>query len=399
MKCLLKCGFLLVVICVFCTTDRAIQDIKDPEPRKSKSKSTPPVRTGTGTKGSRGKRKVPTPTPTPVPKASLTIKLNPPDSYATLDGKNVVTKKPDGSIDYYDLSPGEHRIVVKKEGYGDYQRTVQLKPGQNPPIEVTLYAMPGTLSIAVQDVVGANISLSDGSKYVDRVVERRMPAGNYSVKVSKPGYQEVTKIFDVPPGKLRDVIVLLPPLPTEQALAQVRQYLDSKNYDRAIEICGVVLKTEPNNPQANQLMGYSHYYAGRFEQSLQHLLKALDGDLQIEIPIKRYQRDSSGNDKLFSGRLVLRRSNFGFQSTEFIGPDSNVLANKIYELSIDAQKGGRIYALIGVNQGSSKKEKKEKIYYHPATAVINSARRNTIECVNCRQELYLILRLIQRVKT
>lgn len=294
------------------------------------------------------------------------------------------------------LPPKEYVVVARAAGHYDERRVVKVMAGQDiPPLKMTLKAMPGTLT--VMSDAGADININQVGRYVGQVVDLKVPAGDYRVEVSKPGYQKETRIVRVPPEKPpAEQAIPLKPLPTEEALAQAEQYLLSKDYDTVIAICKIILTTQPNNRRANALTGYSHYYAARFEQGLPYLFKALDEQEQIEIPIKLYQKLPSA-ENLFSGWLMLQRGKLGFRSTENSSLNSTVTANKIYDLELEIQKGGRIYLLTGVNQGAEKKEKKEKSYYHPAAATLSGATKRTVECKNCQQELQAIFQLMQKI--
>lgn len=350
----------------------------------------------TSSNNKNNKRPAPSPTPRKVT-AQLTIKSIPLECQVILNNKLVGSTDASGeygrgSLILKNLEPGQYSITVQKEGYrGDGQRTIELKPGQKSSIEINLFAIPGTLTIK-PSVAGTNINISNMGSYGE-VVDLPIAPGLYYIEVSKPGYQIAKLTHEPLPAKSMELTVTLEPLPTQQALAQAEQYFRSKDYDTAAAISEVVLTTHPDNMQAIVLMSYSHYYAGRFDL----LTKALAANQQIVIPIKRYQRISSGDD-LISGQLVLRRGSIGFKSTEASGFDVTVAANKIYVLNYEAQKR-RIYASVGINQGSSKKEKKEKLYFHPTTSVVNIGRKSTIECsTNCQQELQAIFRLIHEVK-
>jgi Protein kinase domain/PEGA domain len=341
-------------------------------------------------------RKTPaTPEAPRVLTATLTIKAKPPNSTIILDGRDLGPTKPDGSM-VLTLSPQSYRLVVRAEGYRDDERDIPVTAGQDRTIPINLIAKPGTLTI-IPSVAGASISINKVGTYVGQVIDLSVPMGEYRVEVSKLGYQTETRTIEVPPGKLVEQAIPLKLLPTEQALAQAERSLSSKDYKTVIEICESILKTQPDNLRANVLAGYSHYYTARFDQSLIYLFKALDSNGQIEIPVKLYQEGQAGDD-LLSGQIVLSRGNFGFRSNERHDFDLSVTTDKIRELASKAQKGGRIYALIGINQGTSKKEKAEKFYYHPAAAVVNSEPKPTVECNNCEHELRAILQLIQRVR-
>ena len=65
------------------------------------------------------------------------------------------------------------------------------------------------------------------------------------------------------------------PLRAVTELAPVRTKIEAKDYKGAIALLAPILKADPKNADAHNLMGYSLRKSGDFEQSLAHYQKAL----------------------------------------------------------------------------------------------------------------------------
>jgi TonB family protein len=117
------------------------------------------------------------------------------------------------------LKPGAYLITVRHSGYGDQQRSVDLKPGENDPVTITLELLKGTLSVrpnvdsASIDVRSIDRNQSVGS-YAGALDKVDLPPGEYELTVTKPGYQSATRAFTIKPAGTVDLEPRIDPLPT-----------------------------------------------------------------------------------------------------------------------------------------------------------------------------------------
>lgn len=384
-----------VIICIFAVTSNALQG--GGRPIDSRPSSTAPRETR------RPPRRIPRPPSTPtssnrgVPAANLTVTSHPPNCTIILNGRPAGATNASGQLVLNALRPGQYILITRKTNYRDDQRTIEIEVGEGATVEVSLIALPGTLNVTT-NVTDANIRIASMGEYVGQINDLTIAPGIYRIEVSRPGYQAATRSLEVLPGTPSNLSIPLEPLPIEQALTLAEQSLRSRDYNTAIAISEVVLTNQPGNQRATVLTGYGHYYAGRFNQSLLFLLAALSANSQIEIQVKRFQRESS-SDALFSGQLVLRRGSIAFQSNE--RPDFNfsITTDKIYELKTELQKGGRINIRVGISRSVGQRERRERFFFHPSAAFVSRQGRNSsIDCPNCQEELQAIFQLIQRVR-
>jgi hypothetical protein len=73
-----------------------------------------------------------------VPTASVIIRSYPPDAEVFLDGQLVGTTADDGELELSDLRLGQHRVVLKKDGYLEWAQTVTLTAGVAAEVEPLL---------------------------------------------------------------------------------------------------------------------------------------------------------------------------------------------------------------------------------------------------------------------
>jgi TonB family protein len=117
------------------------------------------------------------------------------------------------------ITPGSYTVTVRHAGYLDQQLPVELKPGDNDPLTLTLELLKGTLSVRPNvdgtsiDVrsIDRNQSVGSYSGAIDKV---DFPPGEYELTVTKPGYQSATRAFTIKPAGTVDLEPRIDPLPT-----------------------------------------------------------------------------------------------------------------------------------------------------------------------------------------
>lgn len=123
--------------------------------------------------------------------ATLIIRPNPADAEIYLDGNQEFSNT-------FDISPGTHKVEVKKEGYNPISRTINLKKGEEQTYNYNLSPKTGDLSVTVEPMAtrvtmqqgNKNIDSWTGSKYIKDV-----PIGNYQLTMKVEGYK--TRSHDI----------------------------------------------------------------------------------------------------------------------------------------------------------------------------------------------------------
>jgi hypothetical protein len=129
--------------------------------------------------------------------ASLRVVTPVPDAEVFIDGASV-GKAP---IERNDLTPGKHYVVVRRQGYAEWKREVNLDPAQATVLTAELSAS-GSLKV-LSNVAGADV-------YIDGVAVGKTPlqldtisAGEHLVEVKKTGYVPARQPFRVDGGEAK----------------------------------------------------------------------------------------------------------------------------------------------------------------------------------------------------
>jgi TonB family protein len=151
--------------------------------------------------------------------ANIAIKVTPSDSAVWLNEQQLVNSSSDGNVPVTNLKPGSYVLTVRHAGYAELVRHVDLKPGENDPINVTLESLKGMLSVK-PNVDGSSISLRSIDRdmslgeYAGAIDQIEFPPGEYEVTISKPGYQPTTRRVTLKPGATVEIEPRIDALPT-----------------------------------------------------------------------------------------------------------------------------------------------------------------------------------------
>ena len=168
-----------------------------------------------------GIRKTRRPQP-PNLEAQITVKVDPPDSTVYLDGQQLDTGDPATGLSLGGLKPGPHTLTVRHPpGYAEREQIINLTPGANGSLNITLERLMGNLDI-VPSVADSEINLEsvDSSQrvqlgpYSGRVNSLALASGTYEITISKSGYQTAHRRITIRPGESIFLEPQLFPLPT-----------------------------------------------------------------------------------------------------------------------------------------------------------------------------------------
>ncbi|MGM0577355.1 MAG: PEGA domain-containing protein [Myxococcota bacterium] len=115
----------------------------------------------------------------------------------TIDGE------PEGEVPTtVELPPGRHQAVVTKEGFGRWERWIEVSEGQKVSFEVVLKApKKETGSILVTSVPSAAELRLNGAPRGKTPTVVEVTAGEYTLEVAAEGYAPWEKTVSVPPGE------------------------------------------------------------------------------------------------------------------------------------------------------------------------------------------------------
>jgi len=138
--------------------------------------------------------------------ANVLIKVEPADSMVTFDNEPMSAESITGNLALKDLKAGSHVVVARREGYRERALTIDLNPGDNEPLDLTLQPLPATLNVSPV-VSGAQIEVRTSG--ADVVLESRtgsirnlaLPPGKYNVSVAKNQYKTEERTITLDPGQ------------------------------------------------------------------------------------------------------------------------------------------------------------------------------------------------------
>jgi TonB family protein len=149
----------------------------------------------------------------------ITLTVNPLDSNVTVDNQQVFEAGAvGGTLVINDLSIGSHILTVRRDGYREQQRAVDVKTGDNPIQAMILEPLKGTLNIR-PSVDGASIELrsigrnQNAGSYAGAIDQVDFPPGEYEITISKPGYATATRTVTLKAGATVELEPRLDPLP------------------------------------------------------------------------------------------------------------------------------------------------------------------------------------------
>ena len=148
----------------------------------------------------------PTPTRTPTSTGFISVSSIPSGATVLLDG----VAKGTTPLALSGLDPGMHTLVIEKEGYTPYEKTVTITAGKPATVTARLVALYGNLRI--QSVPpGAAVLLNGTASGVTPLVLDNLVPGEYAIGISKTGYQAANRTATVVAGQEKILFVTLTP--------------------------------------------------------------------------------------------------------------------------------------------------------------------------------------------
>jgi PEGA domain len=139
-----------------------------------------------------------------VGKSSLVLKLGAGAKGARLfvDNKDMGTLPLPAPIP---LDAGEHALVVRKPGFGDFSRRITAQKTRPTEVAVTLEAVAGVVSVTAE-TPGATVSINGQPRGQVPVIGVILKPGTYEIVVSKEGFEPDKQSLAVKAGKEYTVV-------------------------------------------------------------------------------------------------------------------------------------------------------------------------------------------------
>ncbi|RLA89661.1 MAG: hypothetical protein DRG20_04400 [Deltaproteobacteria bacterium] len=130
------------------------------------------------------KKKAPPKKTTTIVITQLDIRSNPPGAKIIIDGKEK------GETPFsLTISPGEHNVIIKKDGYSTWKKNIEIKKGESKKLVAYLKARYGSLYL---DTIPSNADIYiNGKKAGKTPLElKKIKPGKYLIKIKKERYYE-----------------------------------------------------------------------------------------------------------------------------------------------------------------------------------------------------------------
>jgi hypothetical protein len=127
--------------------------------------------------------------------AHLRVVTPVPDAEVFIDGASV-GKSP---IERNDLAPGKHYVVVRKQGYAEWKREIDLAAGQTTALTAELSAS-GVLKV-LSNVAGADVVIDGELRGKTPLTIENMPAGDHLAEVKAQNYLPAKQPFHIDGGE------------------------------------------------------------------------------------------------------------------------------------------------------------------------------------------------------
>ncbi|MDD5616363.1 MAG: PEGA domain-containing protein [Candidatus Methanoperedens sp.] len=102
------------------------------------------------------------------------------------------------------VSTGSHTVVLKKSGYNEVSKTINVENDQTTSISEILILQAGSISIS-SNPNGADVYLDGNYKGITPIIIPNVPIGSRTVVLKKSGYNEVSKTINVEYGQTASV--------------------------------------------------------------------------------------------------------------------------------------------------------------------------------------------------
>jgi hypothetical protein len=147
-------------------------------------------------------------------KTELWVKLASPSQDATLYVDGVASGPVPGQP--FEVSAGEHVLVIKRPGFADFSEKVKAGEGQVTDVSATLIAVSGILAVT-SDEAGAEVLVDGNPQGMAPVHDVGLAPGTHAVTVRHEGYQDDVSRIVVRAGKQYTVSAHLKPVPVAVA--------------------------------------------------------------------------------------------------------------------------------------------------------------------------------------
>ena len=223
--------------------------------------------------------------------------------YVTSGGQSLVVRM---------LPPGHYFLTVKKNGYFDERREVDLSGGDRRKLVVSMRPQFAVLSLKT-NLPDAEIEIENAGKFNKPLKKYLIRPASYRVSLKRRGFVSQTVTADLRvPGREQSIYVVLQPLRIDSVLAQAGEKLAIGDLNGAADLANDVLFANSAHAKANLLYGLVELRRGS-PSSTSYFLKAIRGGETIALPVKIMY-----GDEFLDAELLLNREAIAVQSRSHV---------------------------------------------------------------------------------
>jgi hypothetical protein len=278
-------------------------------------------------------RRVETPPKPAIPKtARLAIVVNEGASRVYLTNAGLTAAEPIAetsrpqSLIVRPVDPGRYTLVVKKPGFFDEVRSIDLGPGAKRKVVISLRPQMALLTLKA-NLADAEIDIENVGKFTKPLKKYFLKPGKYRITLKRRGFEPQTVTADLKTaGKEQNIYVVLKPIRIDSMLAQATQRFENGDIAGASELVKDVLLMNSAHAKANLLYGMIELRRGS-QSSSTYFLKAIRGGETVSIPV----RTLFGN-QLADIQIALNRDAIIFQSRSHLDLNFRITRPKLADL-------------------------------------------------------------------
>lgn len=280
----------------------------------------------------------PTPRPLPPPKllapdlGTLAAFINESDSRVYLSSLSApdpllmfVTPRRQ-SVFWRMLEPGRYQLTVKKPGFFDETRTVEIDPRGRHRLSINLRPEMAILSLSTS-ISDAEIEVESVGTFKGSLKKHLVKPGRYRINVKRRGFVSQTVTAELTAaGKEQNIYVVLEPLPIDTVLTRANELLAKRDLDGASLLVSDVLLMNPAHARANMIFGFIEMKRGN-SSSADYLLRAIRGGETVSIASK-----TVFENQLTDVQIALDRDAIAMRSAKRVELNFRITRPKLAEL-------------------------------------------------------------------
>ena len=238
------------------------------------------------------------------------------------------------------LPPGRYALTVKKPGFFDEIRSVDVEPRGRHRLTIDLRPQMAILSVST-NLADAEIDIQNVGKFNGGLKKLLIDPGRYKINLKRRGYVSQTVTADLSvAGEEQNIYAVLQPLRIDTVLAQANELLAKGNLNAASLLVNDVLSMNPAHARANLLFSFIQLRRGD-ASAVGYFVKAISGGETATFPVKT----------VFSGDLVdveiaIDRDAIAFRSKTRVDLNFEITRSKLDQMQRMTDENSSVYIAV-----------------------------------------------------